>query len=81
MPSTMIAVAVDCADPDKLARFWSAAFGTDEVNRWADADGTEYAEIDIGLPVTLLLQPVSEHKAGKNRLHLDLAPTAGRPGR
>lgn len=46
-----------------------------------DADGTEYAEIDIGLPVTLLLQPVSEHKAGKNRLHLDLAPTAGRPGR
>jgi predicted enzyme related to lactoylglutathione lyase len=77
MSSTMIAVAMDCAEPEKLARFWSAVFGTEEINRWADADGTEYAEIGTGLPVTLLLQPVPEAKAGKNRLHLDLAPMAG----
>lgn len=70
-------MAVDCVDPDKLLHFWSAVFGTEEVNRWTDADGTEYVEVGTGLGATLLLQSVPEAKAGKNRLHLDLAPTTG----
>ncbi|TDP91063.1 VOC family protein [Labedaea rhizosphaerae] len=77
MPSKIIAVALDCVDTDELSRFWSAVFGTGEVSRWADADGTEYVEIGTGLGATLLLQPVPEAKRGKNRLHLDLAPATG----
>jgi predicted enzyme related to lactoylglutathione lyase len=71
MPSTLIAIAVDCADPDRLARFWGAVFGTDVIRRWTDADGTEYTE--VGTEPILLLQPVPEEKTVKNRLHLDVA--------
>ena len=77
MPSKIIAVAVDCVDTDTLIHFWSAVFGTQEVSRWTDTDGAEYVEVGTGLGATLLLQPVPEAKKGKNRLHLDLAPTTG----
>ena len=77
MPSTVIALALDCTDAERLARFWSAVFGTREIKRWTDSDGTQYVEVPTGLGATLLLQPVPEPKDGKNRLHLDLAPATG----
>jgi catechol 2,3-dioxygenase-like lactoylglutathione lyase family enzyme len=60
---------LDCADPEALAGFWSAALGfrrhgfhppylrlSDPDDRWPD----------------LLLQQVPEPKIGKNRMHLDI---------
>lgn len=75
MSAYVLAVAVDCADPELLASFWRQALGYGEPRRWDDADGVRYVE--LGGSPTLLFQPVPESKAGKNRLHLDLAPSSG----
>lgn len=75
MSARMLAVVVDCADPDRLATFWRSALGCPEPRRWQDADGLVYVQLDGELP--LLFQRVPEPKAGKNRLHLDIAPVSG----
>ncbi|MFD2417267.1 VOC family protein [Amycolatopsis pigmentata] len=75
MTARVLAIVVDCADPDLLAEFWRAALGYPAPRRWTDADGLEYRQLDGEPP--LLFQPVPEGKAGKNRLHLDLAPRSG----
>jgi len=69
-------VVVEALDVDEMARFWAAALGwessTDgaEVSvRPADPDG-----------VALLFVPSSRPKAGKNRLHLDLADGGDQTG-
>jgi len=69
----IIAVVVDCRDAERLADFWRSALDYLAPRRWRDSAGLEYVELD-GTP-SLLFQPVSEDRAGKNRLHLDLAPT------
>jgi catechol 2,3-dioxygenase-like lactoylglutathione lyase family enzyme len=78
MTSHVVAVAVDCCDMEKMTTFWSAVLGSGVVDRWCDARGKEYVELGFGKSmrdVVLLLQPVDQKKIGKNRLHLDLAPT------
>jgi catechol 2,3-dioxygenase-like lactoylglutathione lyase family enzyme len=78
MVSRLIAVAVDCRDPDRCATFWCAALGTEVDRRWRDVHGVEYVQIGTGSGGPLLLfQPVPEERSGKNRLHLDLAPAVG----
>jgi hypothetical protein len=63
-------ITVDCADPQRMATFWSAALGY-EIR---DNDGNlsifspSAAGPDIGF------QQVPEPKVVKNRLHLDLLP-------
>jgi predicted enzyme related to lactoylglutathione lyase len=65
----MFTVVVDCANPYRVAEFWSEALGwamnernTDELQLVnPDAAGT-----------SLYFMRVPEPKAGKNRLHLDL---------
>ena len=75
--SAVIAVAVDCRDAEALAAFWCAALGTGVDRRWRDAHGVGYVQIGTGGGPLLLFQPVPEPKAGKNRLHLDIAPGTG----
>ena len=62
-------LVLDCADPDRLARFWSAAL--DYVNV-----GSAGAYIALyprrGDGPKLLLQRVGEAKTVKNRMHLDI---------
>jgi hypothetical protein len=79
MTSRVIAVAVDCHDPYRLAAFWARALGRARPRPWRDPRGTEYVQLDPvdGDPCTVLFQPVPEPRAGKNRLHLDIAPPAG----
>jgi catechol 2,3-dioxygenase-like lactoylglutathione lyase family enzyme len=78
MASRVIAVAIDCQDAERCAEFWCAALDARVDKRWRDPHGVEYVQIGTGeLPLLLLFQPVPEAKAGKNRLHLDIAPTAG----
>ncbi|MEU1071619.1 MULTISPECIES: VOC family protein [unclassified Streptomyces] len=59
---------VDCAAPDRLARFWAALLGGTPVVRDAG-----WAHLDAPGTARLAFQRVPEAKAGKNRLHFDLA--------
>ena len=63
-------LAVDCADPAGLARWWARLLGGGvEV----DAEGDATLHAAGGLDIDFLRVP--EAKTGKNRLHLDLATT------
>ncbi len=78
--------AVDCADPDRLAEFWTLALGYEVAEppdghpTWAafsaavGADGETWSRIidrrGLGSPV--LFHRVPEPKVTKNRLHLDV---------
>jgi hypothetical protein len=72
-------LALDAADPGRLARFWAAAL------RWevaAEKDGVAnvwprgYRYPDpVALPLVFLAVP--EAKTVKNRIHLDVAPEPG----
>ncbi len=61
------AIAVDCADPAGLARWWSRLLGGSvEV----DAAGVSTLDTPGGLAIDFVRVP--EAKTVKNRLHLDL---------
>ncbi|MFI9724517.1 VOC family protein [Streptomyces sp. NPDC052396] len=70
-------LVIDCADPDRLAAFWSEVLGYVELGR--EADGS----IEIGPPgvgfggpqPTLVFGPSSDPRAGKLRLHIDVNAT------
>lgn len=81
MASRFTELAIDCADPFSLARFWCAALDYTEL----EVDEEE-AVVTIGpapTPVTvdgpvaavLTFARVPEAKSVKNRLHLDLRPS------
>ena len=65
------AIAIDCADPLELARFWAAVFGTGIES--SVGDGPHYVDLlpVPGVPI-LRFQRVPEEKTTKNRVHLDL---------
>ncbi|RKS69390.1 putative enzyme related to lactoylglutathione lyase [Motilibacter peucedani] len=70
-------VVVDCADPERVARFWSAVLGW-PVRRW-DEDGEVYFDLEPpspGIP-ELAFVPVPEPKTAKVRIHLDVRPVDG----
>jgi|SRR4051794_7281439 Glyoxalase-like domain len=75
MPTRLVHLVVDAADPGRLARFWAQALGwevgdeePDEVDVWPP--GFSYPD-SSALP--LVFVPVPEPRTGKNRVHLDLA--------
>ena len=80
MTSRFTELAIDCADPHGLARFWCAVLGYEVQD---DDDGF----VSIGsppvpdgeqpgpVPPTLTFAPVPEGKTVKNRLHIDVNPT------
>ena len=75
MAARITEIAIDCADPEALARFWTQALGY-EVGQVEDG----YVELvppDAARPAspTIGLIRVAEPKAVKNRLHLDLTAT------
>ncbi|WP_371725691.1 VOC family protein [Mycobacterium sp. DBP42] len=80
-------VTLDCADPERLARFWCAVLGyvipppPPGFDSWADFDrtlpqerqGSMFAcEAPSGSGPRLFFQRVPEGKVVKNRLHLDV---------
>ncbi|MEU8870623.1 VOC family protein [Streptomyces javensis] len=68
---------LDCADPERLAAFWSEVLGYVETGR--EDDGS----IEIGPPgvgfgglqPTLVLSPSSDPRPAKLRLHIDVNAT------
>src|ERR1700749_5098085 len=80
MPTRLVHLVVDAAEPARLARFWARALGwevaaeePDEVDVWPP--GFSYPD-PSALAVVFL--PVPGPKKGKNRLHLDLATESAR---
>ncbi len=81
MASKFTELAIDCADPAGLARFWCAVLGY-EVQDEEDGLVTigspgvpEGRERRGPVPPTLTFARVPEGKTIKNRLHLDVNPT------
>jgi predicted enzyme related to lactoylglutathione lyase len=74
MSTRLVHLVLDANDPPKMARFWAAALGWEAEEEDGEIGvcpaGYEYPD-----PVALavLFEPVPEAKAGKNRVHLDLA--------
>ena len=75
MPTRLVHLVADANDPGRLARFWSGLLG------WEIADETP-DEVDVWpagytypdpAAVPMVFVQVPEPKAGKNRVHLDLA--------
>ena len=68
-----LGLVLDCADPDRLAEFWSAAIGYSTLG----GAGNYVLLVDeSGQQPKLLLQRVTEPKSGKNRMHFDIETPA-----
>jgi predicted enzyme related to lactoylglutathione lyase len=64
-----IGLVLDCANPNELAHFWSAALGYTTLG----GAGSYVMLVDTdGVRPKLLLQEVPEAKSSKNRMHLDI---------
>jgi hypothetical protein len=83
MTSKFTELAIDCADPEGLARFWCSVLGYEVQD---EEDGV----VTIGSPAVpegksqpgpvppmLTFARVPEGKTVKNRLHIDVNPTDG----
>ena len=64
-----LGLVLDCADPERLEPFWSAALGYTTLG----SAGSYVLLVDESKQrPKLLLQRVDESKPGKNRMHLDI---------
>ena len=64
-----LSVVLDCADPEALVEFWTAALHYERVA--SDDSFIGLRDPEHRLP-TLVLQRVPEPKTTKNRMHLDV---------
>ncbi|EWM10759.1 VOC family protein [Kutzneria sp. 744] len=85
MVTHIVATTIDCADPHRLAEFWSAVLGYRTVQTGNSTDGTAFVEIgpsdwDTARGGAVLFEEVPNvpPKTGKNRVHLDVAAPPGR---
>ena len=75
MASRISEICINCADPDTMAKFWSAAIGYPEIER------DEVGVAIMGAPNVPSMLFVRTNdvggppKTGRNRLHIDLSPT------
>ncbi|ONI87027.1 hypothetical protein ALI144C_10360 [Actinosynnema sp. ALI-1.44] len=90
-----IQVTFDCADPERVARFWCEVLGyvvppaPEGFSTWADYDrslpperqGAAFACVDpTGAGPRLFFQRVPEGKVVKNRVHVDVRAGIGLQG-
>ena len=75
MASRISEICINCADPDTMATFWSAALGYPE----SDRDETGVAIRGAPNVPSMLFVRTDDvggpPKVGRNRLHIDLSPT------
>jgi hypothetical protein len=94
-PVKQFQVTFDCAEPERVARFWCEVLGyvvpppPEGFAGWSDFDrslpserqGSAFACVDpSGVGPRLFFQRVPEGKAVKNRLHLDVRVGTGLVG-
>ncbi|WP_426512419.1 VOC family protein [Dactylosporangium sp. McL0621] len=70
MANVWSGVTIDCLDPVRVARFWSALLGREPGPA---QDGWVYLGERGDPQPRLVFQPVPEPPAGKVRIHLDVA--------
>lgn len=81
MASKFTELAIDCADPDGLARFWCAVldYEVQEEDDGLVTIGSRLTSEDKShpgpVPPVLTFARVPESKTVKNRLHIDVNPT------
>jgi predicted enzyme related to lactoylglutathione lyase len=75
MPVRFSELIVDANDVERLADFWSAVLGW-ERRTTDDPGDAELVAPDGSLP-TILFTQVPEPKQVKDRLHIDVSPSAG----
>jgi hypothetical protein len=81
MTSKFTDLAIDCADPDGLARFWCSVLGYEVQDEDDGIVTIGSAKVPNGtnhlgpVPPTLTFARVPEGKTVKNRLHIDVNPT------
>lgn len=69
MSGVVSAITIDCVAPERLAAFWGALLGREEVPAlpgWRELGNHGDAAMRINF------QPVPEPKLGKTRIHLDV---------
>ncbi|MCY1141414.1 VOC family protein [Actinoplanes sp. Pm04-4] len=71
MASRIGDMVIDCADPERMAAFWSEALNYRIFAR----DGTGVAIRGATTSPDILFIRVPEPKPAKNRLHFDICPT------
>jgi predicted enzyme related to lactoylglutathione lyase len=69
MANVWSGVTIDCVDPVRVARFWSALLGREPGPA---QDGWVYLGQRGDPQPRLVFQPVAEPRAGKVRIHLDI---------
>ena len=70
MANVWSGVTIDCLDPERVARFWSALLGRAPG---PSQEGWVYLGKRSDPQPRLVFQPVSEPAIGKVRIHLDIA--------
>ncbi|WP_107657984.1 VOC family protein [Nocardia suismassiliense] len=81
MASKFTELAIDCADPVGLARFWCAVLGYEVLDEEEGFVSIGSPSVPEGrdrpgpVPPTLGFARVPEGKTIKNRLHIDVNPT------
>jgi predicted enzyme related to lactoylglutathione lyase len=70
MANVWSGVTIDCLDPDRVARFWSALLGREPG---PSRDGWVYLGERGDARPRLVFQPVPEPGTGKVRIHLDIS--------
>lgn len=81
MASKFTELAIDCADPVRLARFWCSVLGyevkeeDDDVVTIGSPVAPEGKDHPGPVPPALTFARVPEGKTVKNRLHIDVNPT------
>lgn len=65
-------ITIDCADPARLAAFWSALLGIARTTEHGDGSGWATVGSRLGDRPRLTFQRVPEPRVGKVRIHLDV---------
>jgi predicted enzyme related to lactoylglutathione lyase len=75
MPTRLVHMVIDAADPARLARFWAAALGWQIEEDSPDEIAIGPAGFSYPGPgaLPLVFVPVTDPKVVKNRVHIDLA--------
>ena len=69
MPNVLSSVTIDCLEPQRVAKFWSALLGREPG---PTDEGWVYLGHRGDPQPRLVFQPVMEPKVGKVRVHLDV---------
>jgi len=72
MMNRLVGITIDCADPARLASFWSGMLNIAETDEHGDDSGWATVGSRSDNQPRLTFQRVPEPKTGKTRIHLDI---------